>query len=387
MTTSRFSFYSLTTVVVSFGVPLTAAAQTAPAPRGETSAQTRVAAPPPPNSSASPEAAPNPAGNVSSAAPATSAAPRSTAPNADASATLPDVNSAPNPPDTTQPGAQSGAAVDTTGQPDAAPEPAPAPPPYPVVPDDAAPLTPQEPPAVAPQAIHEPPLPPPYRAASGVTPMPPPVPQHVAPRTSFWAGLRPTIVFPLGSMWTDREPVDYYCCSQNPRPFSEFATAGPGLGIDVGARFARSYQAFAFGEYTFLGAGPLEDAFGGQESATTSMFGIGVRFATHPDSLGFLIEMSLGYRSFEATWKDGTKLSANDDLFSTRFGVGGIWQINGNTSVEVMFVLGGGSFTDIEWTFADGSKAGALSGYDDRGQYIPIGFQAGVHWDIVRSKD
>lgn len=339
MTASRFSFYSLTTVVASLGVAVPAGAQTAPAPGIQTSNEAPNAVPTPPNSSASPE---------------------------------PDSPDAPE---------------------EAAQPPLETPPPYPVVPDDPIPPEAQEPPVPEPAsaaqqpAIHEPPLPQPYRGASGVTPIPPPEPLHVAPRTSFWAGVRPTLTLPLGSMWTDREPEDYYCCTQNPRPFSEFATPGPGLELDVGMRFARNYQVFAFGEYAFLGAGPLDDAFGGQGTTTTSVFGLGVRFSTHPDSLGFLIEMSLGYRSFEATWKDGTKLSANDDLFSTRLGIGGIWQVNDNMSVDLLFVLGGGSFTDIEWTFADGSSSGALSGYDDRGQYIPLGFQLGVHWDIVRSKD
>jgi hypothetical protein len=203
----------------------------------------------------------------------------------------------------------------------------------------------------------------------------------------LWAGIRPTVLLPLGTMWTDTEFVDQYCCSQSPRPFSEFASAGPGLGVDIGARFARNYQAFVFGEYTFLSAGPLENEFGGQDSVTTSIVGLGVRFSTHPDSLGFLIEMSLGYRSFRAEWKDGTTLTANDDIFSTRLGIGGIWQINPSTSLELLIVLGGGSFTDVEWTFADGDTASALIGYDERGQYIPLGFQVGVHWDIISSKD
>ncbi len=193
------------------------------------------------------------------------------------------------------------------------------PPPYPQVSDGNAPA-----PAPKTAAIHEPPLPEPYRAGQTAAPLPPPVPKHVAPRASLWAGVRPTVLMPLGSMWTDREPDDFFCCKQNPRPFSEFASPGPGVGVDLGARFGRNYQAFAFGEHAFLGGGPLKDEFGGQKSVTTTIVGAGVRFSTHPDSIGFLIEMSLGYRWFEAKWNDGTKLTANDDLFSTRLGVGGI---------------------------------------------------------------
>jgi hypothetical protein len=414
MTAPRLRFYSLATVVASVAVAFTApAAQTAPKPSSAPSgtstatpvapttatsanpAPARAPSSPNPTTDIPPESSsavqPPPVANAATAtktspqpeAPAAAQTHQGTAPGNPAvpSAT---VNSTQTPAST--PGAGVAAANTTPpdatepGAPSAAAEFPPAPPPYPQVADT-------EPAATQNPDVHEPPLPETYRGRKRDEPLPPPMPQHVAPRASLWAGVRPTVVIPLGSMWTDRNWVNRYCCSQNPRPFSEFASAGPGLGVDVGARFGRNYQAFAFGEYAFLAAGPLEDAFGGQESTRTSIFGLGVRFSTHPDSVGFLIEMSLGYRSFEAKWKDGTKLTANDDLFSTRLGVGGIWQINKTTSVDVLFVLGGGAFTDVEWTFASGDDASALQGYDDRGQYIPLGFQVGVHWDLISSKD
>jgi hypothetical protein len=359
MTASRLSIFPFATVVAALGSPLglafaqPAASQAPPAAASQAPPAAASQAPPAAASQA-PEPPPPPA--TSGATPAASV-------NSSAPASVEPTQTAEVPVEA------------------AAPASTPPPPPYPRASDELPP-TPRATPRV-----HEPPLPAAYQTQRNGAPLPPPVPQHVAPRASFWAGIRPTVLLPLGSMWTDREPDGYYCCRQNPRPFSEFAAPGPGIGVDVGARFARNYHAFAFGEYSFLGAGPLEGEFGGQESVRTSIFGVGVRFSTHPDSIGFLIEMSVGYRNFEAQWKDGTTLRANDDLFSTRLGIGGVWQVNKNTSVEIMMLVGGGAFTDVEWTFPNGDNSSALSGYDDRGQYIPLGFQAGIHWDIIRTKD
>lgn len=281
-------------------------------------------------------------------------------------------------------------------------ESAPVPPPYPVAPGTPPQPTPgtdtprTAPPRTAPpqaptaghpdaQAVYEPPLPGAFldRQRQGDVP-PPPIPQHLAPRTSFWVGARPGVLFPLGAMWTDQFSV---CCSFSDRPFADFASAGPSIELDVGARFGRRYQVFAFYEHAWLGSGGLEDEFGGQRGAATSVYGAGVRFNTHPDKIGLLVEMNIGYRTFEAEWENGTRLTASDDLFSTRLGVGAEWRLSRATTVELLLVLGGGVFKDIEWTFADGSKTDALGAFDSYGSYAPIGVQLGAHWDVIRSDD
>lgn len=242
-------------------------------------------------------------------------------------------------------------------------------------------------------AIYEPPLPEPRGTSNGDdgamddAPLPPPPTKHVAPRSSFWVGARPGVFVPLGAMWLDGEPVVDLCCTESVRPFSEFAGPGPSLGFDIGVRFARHYQAFAFGEHAWLSSGSLEDDFGGQTSASTSMFGGGFRFSTHPDTIGLLVEISLGYRTFEAEWESGTRLTAGDDLFSTRLGFGVEWRINPLTTLELLLIVGGGAFTDVEWTFADGTKRSALTGYDRYGQYIPFSLQLASHWDVISSDD
>lgn len=188
-------------------------------------------------------------------------------------------------------------------------------------------------------------------------------------------------------MWLDGEPVGDVCCVETVRPFTEFAGAGPSLGLDLGVRFGRHYQGFAFWERTWLGAGALDDAFGGQKSASTQMIGGGFRFSTHPDAIGMLVEIAIGYRTFQAKWQSGTRLTAADDLFSTRLGFGVEWRVQKRTTVEALVMVGGGAFTDVKWHFADGTSRDALTSYDRYGQYIPFGLQVAAHWDVIASKD
>lgn len=238
-------------------------------------------------------------------------------------------------------------------------------------------------------SIYEPPLPEAYvnRRDDPELTAPPPPPKHVAPRSSFWAGIRPGVMIPLGSAWLDGEPIGDVCCVESSRPLSEFASAGPSIGVEAGVRFGRHYQGFAFWEHASLGSGTLENAFGGQNGATSSVFGGGFRFNTHPDTIGMVVEVGLGYRRFEAKWENGTKLKASDDLFSTQLGLGVAWRVDRMLSLELLTRIGGGSFTGIEWQFADGTKEGAISRYDRHGQYIPFGFHLAAHWDIIRSDD
>lgn len=268
-------------------------------------------------------------------------------------------------------------------------EPAPEPPPPPPAPEPVA-----ESPAEG-GAIYEPPLPEPQLPGSAsdpdadvdAGPLAPPPPKHVAPRSSLWVGPRPGVLVPLGSMWLDGEPIDDMCCIETVRPFTEFAGPGPSLGLDVGVRFGRHYQGFAFWERTWLGSGALENQFGGQKSASTQMIGAGFRFSTHPDAIGMLVEIAIGYRTFEAKWQSGTRLTASDDLFSTRLGFGVEWRVQKRTTVEALIMVGGGAFTDVKWQFADGTTRDALTSYDRYGQYIPFGLQVAAHWDVIASKD
>ncbi len=239
-------------------------------------------------------------------------------------------------------------------------------------------------------SIYEPPLPAPYVHAAPPPPLPP---EHVAPSTSLWLGARAGWLFPLGSLWQDGELLSGACCVYHNRGWDDFANSGPMLEIDLGARLARTYNVFALWEFGLLRDGDeLADEFGGQSSAHSHFLGLGLRFSTSADDIGILVEMALGWRRFSATWNNGTEFTATDDFFNTRIGIGADIRLSELMSISPMITLGGGVFSEAEWKFADGSRAGAFSGIGDgtadrAAQHIPVTLQVGMHFDAIRSKD
>jgi hypothetical protein len=165
------------------------------------------------------------------------------------------------------------------------------------------------------------------------------------------------------------------------------------IELDLGARLGRHYNVFGLWEWGILGNGDeLGDEFGGQTSAYTHLLGLGLRFSSDPDGFGVLVELALGWRRFEATWKNGTRFTATDDFFNTRIGVGADIRLNEQLSFTPMVTIGGGVFSEANWRFADGSEAGAFSSFlgtpaDEAGQHIPVTLQLGLHYDAFGSKD
>lgn len=260
----------------------------------------------------------------------------------------------------------------------------PAPEPAETQPEGPSPVRPAAPTAPAENEVFEPPLPGP---ALDLEPPPPPTPNHRSPRTSLVVGARGGWLFPAGSLWRDGYVQDRYCCRYQDRNWSDFASSGPAIELDVGARLARSYTVFGFWELGSLGTGEaLGDEFGGQDRGLSHHLGGGLRFSTDPNDLGMLIEVGLGYRRFEAGWESGTELLAQD-AFSTRIGLGMSIRLNRNVVLSPMALLGGGSFNRIEWTFADGTKRGAFAELSSSGQYTTASLQMGAHFDLLGSKD
>jgi hypothetical protein len=274
------------------------------------------------------------------------------------------------------PPAESGAANDaapTEGAPPAPGAPAPAaadtkaPPLYYVEPRDQGE-------AQQPSTVYEPPTP-----AYVYEPLPPPRPPQTAPpRTALWLGVRAGVMIPFGSLWTDGFNGFY-----RQRTFHDYASTGPMFQIDVGARLARHYNVFAMWEHGALGSGDLDDkSFGGQEWGATNMYGVGVRFSTDPNGIGFLMEIGLGYRQFTAYWNDGTRLSLSDGWLDAHIGLGADIRVSRWLSLSPMIVLGGGSFDTARWSGPHGSSD-ALGPLDEGGEYGVLSFQLGAHADIL----
>jgi hypothetical protein len=187
---------------------------------------------------------------------------------------------------------------------------------------------------------------------------------------------------PFGTLWYDGFPVGGFCCDFRRRTWSDYASPGPKLEIDAGARLSRYYNVFATWEHATLGSGGLdEDSFGGQNRGDTDLFGAGVRFSTNPDGVGFLIELVLGYRRFGANWEDGTELDLSDGLFDARIGLGADIRLNRLLSLSPLITIGSGVFSDAQWSDGDVSRS-ARGPLDENGQYGTLTFEMGAHFDV-----
>jgi hypothetical protein len=219
----------------------------------------------------------------------------------------------------------------------------------------------------------------PTSGADGLATAPP---RHAAPSTALWAGLRGGWFVPFGTLWNDGFVVGGGCCVYERRSFTDYASSGPLLEVDVGVRLSRRYNVFALWERASLGAGSLDPhAFGGQERGWTDLIGAGVRFSTNPDDLGFVLELALGYRAFTAYWKDGTELRMRGGMFDARIGIGADIRLARYFALTPMLTLSSGSFGKAYWA-GPRENGSAIDGFDSEGQSGSVTFQLGGHFDI-----
>ncbi len=238
---------------------------------------------------------------------------------------------------------------------------------------------------VPPPAIFEPPLPGP---ATDIEPPDGTKPDHRAPKYALTLGARVGWLIPSGNLWHDGFIVDRICCLYESRAWDDVASPGPMLELDAGARISRNYVVFGFWEFASLGKGDVVgDEFGGQSRGQTHHIGAGMRFSSNPDDLGIILEIALGWRRFQAEWEGGTKLTATDDFLSTRIGLGMEWRVSRSFTLTPMATIGGGVFEEIEWEFADGSKAGAFGDLSSTAQHTIGTLQVGGHFDLLQSRD
>jgi hypothetical protein len=206
------------------------------------------------------------------------------------------------------------------------------------------------------------------------------VPRLLAPKTAFWTGARLSWFVPFGSVWNDGF-FDGTGLYYRKRAFADYASTGPALEIDVGARLSRHYNVFAIWEHAFLGPGNLDDkSFGGQNWGNSNFYGVGARFSTQPSKVGFLLEIDLGYRDFHAHWADGTELALTDSL-DARVGFGADIRVNRWLSLSPMLVLGGGTFNTAKWS-GPGETGDAFTINDGNAEYGTLALQIGGHVDI-----
>jgi hypothetical protein len=247
-------------------------------------------------------------------------------------------------------------------------------------------------------AVHEPPPP---GMGPIYEPPPPPEPDHVAPKNSFWAGARGGWWIPFGSAWG--RCTLYYsngsCAEGASFALRDFVSAGPMVQVDLGARLGRLYNVFVAWEHAELGGGNAELArilpdgtaveMPRSDRGSTNFYGLGVRFSSDADRVGFLAELILGYRDLAVEWAPEDvpvngieRLTMNQAPLEFRFGLGADIRLHPLFSLSPLFTVGSGRFGNIEQQLEDGSKEDAMGPEDLFAAHGWFTLQLGAHFDF-----
>ncbi len=62
-------------------------------------------------------------------------------------------------------------------------------------------------------------------------------------------------------------------------------------------------------------------------------------------------------------------------------------RINEHLSLSPMATLGGGVFTDVDWTFASGETETAVGPFSSASQHTIFTLQMGAQFDLLQSKN
>lgn len=235
-----------------------------------------------------------------------------------------------------------------------------------------------------------PPYPPPYPGPYVYEPPPPPAVFHRAPLSALWVGARLGALFPFGNAYTTGyDPSGYYAFGES---WSGMASGGPVVEGDLGVRVARRYIIYGFWEHGWMGTGgdptwrtsvPYAGGppFGDQTSASTDYPGLGFRWTSRPDSVGFVIDLGLGYRWFRESWSSGTSVTLKG-FGEFRAGFGADIRVNRLFSISPLFMFSTGEFQDREIVVA-GQTPSPIASYT--GSHGTITLTLGGHFDLAAS--
>jgi hypothetical protein len=209
-------------------------------------------------------------------------------------------------------------------------------------------------------------------------PPPPPEPHHLAPRTAFLLGARTGWFIPFGSSG-----------GANGVDWSNYASSGPMLELNAGMRLARLYCVFALWERAWLGSGQGDSQSstltGKSAHGDTDFWGVGLRASTNPDQLGFVTELSLGYRRARAKFDNGDQIQFTNAPFETRLGIGADFRLSRLVALSALATVGFGQFGTIESV-----SKGEIRDQTHHGQADAHGwatFTVGGHFDLFGSRD
>jgi hypothetical protein len=228
------------------------------------------------------------------------------------------------------------------------------------------------------------PLPSTVLPAPYVYELPPPAPpMHRSPYASLFVGARAGALFPFGHAYATGR--DYY--SEYGEDWAGLATGGPLLELDVGVRFARHFTLYGFWEHAWMGKGsdpswraPAPGSnFGNQQSATTDYPGLGFRWSSRPSSVGFLIDLGLGYRWFHESWSSGAKMDF-EGFGEFRLGLGADIRVTRLFSLTPLMSVSTGSFSDRQVTIPGEGKRDIANTFS--GSHGTLTLSVGGNFDL-----
>jgi hypothetical protein len=171
-------------------------------------------------------------------------------------------------------------------------------------------------------------------------------------------------------------------------PWSDYASSGPVVELNAGARLSRNYSLFALWEHGWLGSGQ-GDQFttlnGKADHGDTDFWGVGVRASSDPDHIGFVTELAIGYRRARSKFDNGDEIQFTDAPFETRLGLGADFRLNHVVTLSPMATIGLGSFGTVE-TVSNGEIRNATTPADHSDAHAWATFTIGGHFDLFGSQ-
>ena len=119
--------------------------------------------------------------------------------------------------------------------------------------------------------------------------------------------------------------------------------------------------------------------FGDQTSASTDYAGLGFRWSSNSDRVGFLLDLGLGYRWFREKWASGAAITLQG-FGEFRAGIGADIRVNRLLSVSPLIMFSSGEFHDREVEIPGTSK-GTIASYT--GSHGTFTLTIGGHFDLT----
>jgi hypothetical protein len=166
------------------------------------------------------------------------------------------------------------------------------------------------------------------------------------------------------------------------KPWSDYASSGPTVELDVGFRVSRGYAVFFLWERAELGSGD-DESNGPQDGAESDFWAIGLRASSNPDKLGFLTEVAVGYRRARTFFENDYEYQFTDAPFEARLGLGAEYRLSRMVSLSSLLTVGVGGFGSAESVAPNGNAVPLTRGLDEADGHAWATITVGSHFDLI----